>query len=280
MPHRGRLRVRQGGEVGGGGDRNALTDYKRQDWTSPDKTGFPVLRMWLKLLTVYTRREFTLYSDRLVAISGIAKKFVRLGLRRYLAGLWEEFLPQQLAWPILPLERAMFSRRVVNGGGPTWSWGSINQSCGFGQAMPRDSITSDFKVLDTRLVLKTEDDPTGPVDMARLTISAPMVKGTLVTKPNRLDTNEDYHTPFVGQAHADLLEVLVNIWGKEYEMTPDVCQWGNPKMRQRDAARGDFVGRRCRELRRAVLYGRADPDNFKNRTNDSRFPWLVLRWSP
>lgn len=256
---------------------NALAEYKRQDWASPDKAGFRVLKMWLDLLATYTHREFTLYSDRLVAISGIAKKFAPLGLGRYLAGVWEEFLPEQLAWARYPGGRTRSSRRVS--GGPSWSWGSVNQPCHFEHVMPRDWIKTEFKVVDSQLVLKT-DDPTGPVDMARLTISAPMVKGTLVTKPNRLKESENYYMVYVGQTHADLLEVLVNIDGKEYVMIADVCQWGSPDMRDEMQPEevlwdGDAVS--CVELYQTEG---ADPDDIKKRTNMCRFPWLVLRWSP
>ncbi|KAK0719252.1 heterokaryon incompatibility protein-domain-containing protein [Lasiosphaeris hirsuta] len=279
----------------GGPGVNAVAKYKRQDWMPPPPpppSGGPhgvegggrdwvVMSMWMELLTAYTHREFTQYSDRLVAISGIAKKFAPLaGLGRYLGGVWEEFLPAQLAWARFPGERARASRRL---GGPTWSWGSVDQPVAYQQVIPWERVRTSFKLVHSLVVLKTED-PTGPVEMARLTISGPRVNGRLKMRPNRLAENDIYYMTYAGQGHADSLEVFVSIEGKEYLMTADVCQWGSAAMRaemQPEEVLGNGDGVSCVELYQTVD---GDPDNIARGVGGDvsltvRFPWLVLRWS-
>lgn len=54
---------------------------------------------WVSSIVVdYSSRELSYESDRLPAISGIAHERQRLRGGRYLAGLWEEDLPQALCW--------------------------------------------------------------------------------------------------------------------------------------------------------------------------------------
>ncbi|KAK3341995.1 heterokaryon incompatibility protein-domain-containing protein [Lasiosphaeria hispida] len=263
---------------------NAVVKYKRQDWLSagqgPQQAGFPVMAMWVDLLATYTHREFTRYSDRLVAISGIAKKFASLGLGRYLAGVWEAFLPAQLAWARFPGERARASRRI---GGPTWSWGSVDQPVCFQQVVPWERIKTSFKLVDSSVVLKT-NDPTGPVETAKLTISGPRVRGTLKMRPNQLREDEIFYMTYAGLGHTDALEVFVMIEGKEYLMTADVSQWRSAAMRsqmQPEEVLEDGNEVNCVELYQTVD---GDPDNLKNGVRGDvsltvRFPWLVLRWS-
>jgi hypothetical protein len=50
------------------------------------------------IVELYTRLSLTQPTDRLVAMSGVAKVFDQLGLGKYYAGLWEQLLGFQLAW--------------------------------------------------------------------------------------------------------------------------------------------------------------------------------------
>ncbi|KAM3081916.1 hypothetical protein ACMFMG_004379 [Clarireedia jacksonii] len=56
------------------------------------------LREWWSLFIDYSRRKLTVKTDKMVAISGIAKEFGLLLNDQYVAGLWESSLPHSLLW--------------------------------------------------------------------------------------------------------------------------------------------------------------------------------------
>lgn len=55
-------------------------------------------RFWLRMVEEYCHRNLTNATDRLPALSGMAKVMSNKIKDRYLAGLWEEYLPQSLVW--------------------------------------------------------------------------------------------------------------------------------------------------------------------------------------
>lgn len=95
---------------------------KRYDWDNEDKvrrqifnntheghstlelashsqpTKIQYLHEWGSLFTDYTRRNLTFKTDKMAAISGIAKEMQKLLQDRYVAGLWEASLPHSLLW--------------------------------------------------------------------------------------------------------------------------------------------------------------------------------------
>ncbi|KAG8157871.1 hypothetical protein KVR01_012143 [Diaporthe batatas] len=56
------------------------------------------LQQWGSLFHNYTRRNLTFKTDKMAAISGIAKEMQKLLQDRYVAGLWESSLPHSLLW--------------------------------------------------------------------------------------------------------------------------------------------------------------------------------------
>ncbi|KAK5069388.1 hypothetical protein LTR51_008638 [Lithohypha guttulata] len=84
-------------------------------------------RLWYELVTEYSARHLTNSSDRLVAISGLAAKYLDfLGSDRYLAGLWENDMVRGLLWQVDATKT--FSMPESEAGMadtyhcPTWSW--------------------------------------------------------------------------------------------------------------------------------------------------------------
>jgi hypothetical protein len=80
---------------------------------------------WSSIVHGYTRRSLTKGSDKLPALSGIAKDFgYRLGAP-YLAGIWQnEDILQQLAWYVNV--EASDLRDRPGSKAPTWSWASVD----------------------------------------------------------------------------------------------------------------------------------------------------------
>ena len=56
--------------------------------------------VWSRLLEQYTKTKLTNESDKLVAISGLARYVQREVGDKYLAGLWASILPSQLLWRV------------------------------------------------------------------------------------------------------------------------------------------------------------------------------------
>ena len=85
-------------------------------------TGAVGIKEWYGLVEGYTARNLSRATDRLVAISGLAKRFHRFIGHDYLAGLWDHDLHIGLAWWVdtdVPVHRPA-SNTV-----PSWSWASI-----------------------------------------------------------------------------------------------------------------------------------------------------------
>ncbi|PMD40262.1 hypothetical protein L207DRAFT_582480 [Hyaloscypha variabilis F] len=81
------------------------------------------ISMWGWIVQIYSTRDLTKSSDKLVAISGLARKIQEQTHVEYLAGLWRNGLELQLCWSRWdPLDNPLdedFPYRA-----PTWSWAS------------------------------------------------------------------------------------------------------------------------------------------------------------
>jgi hypothetical protein len=93
---------------------------------SENKVDFPkagrAISLWNDMLNIYTRCDLTRESDRLIAISGLARLIQPLIPGRYLAGHWEDNLIEQLLWK----SRGEGSRSGTYLA-PSWSWGSTTR---------------------------------------------------------------------------------------------------------------------------------------------------------
>ncbi|KAK4215464.1 hypothetical protein QBC37DRAFT_472016 [Rhypophila decipiens] len=88
--------------------------------------GLKVFKLWEEILRYYSECDLTFVTDKLVAISGLAKRLQPLTGSRYLAGLWEKHLPYHLLWQsggyrLLTPSGERYEEYVA----PSWSWASI-----------------------------------------------------------------------------------------------------------------------------------------------------------
>ena len=126
------------GQIGTQGPREIFSRFKqlpRESGTEPTSKTTPALRSriyedWDQAVSSYSARTLTFPSDRLPAISGIAKKIELATGDRYLAGLWEKDLLYGLLWKPSQFQRTENSQAnlVAFSGyiGPSWSWVSLN----------------------------------------------------------------------------------------------------------------------------------------------------------
>lgn len=94
---------------------------------------------WELLVINYSSRELTNPGDKLPAISGLAQQFEKISngrSGRYLAGLWEAYLPSSLVWHRMSVSFNLPQpnrdlARPASYRAPTWSWASINGTVEF-----------------------------------------------------------------------------------------------------------------------------------------------------
>ena len=83
-------------------------------------------RIWASLVQNYTKRNLTVASDRLPALSGIAQKFEVAWKDKYLAGIWERQLLPSLAWRRSTEPGQQYYPALTEYRAPSWSWASID----------------------------------------------------------------------------------------------------------------------------------------------------------
>jgi Heterokaryon incompatibility protein (HET) len=84
------------------------------------------LMQWYKVVRQYTRRNLTFHSDKLPAISGIAKVFQAKTGCAYIAGIWKEDLIAGIAWYLKQPSHEIISMAL-----PSWSWARLEGEVSF-----------------------------------------------------------------------------------------------------------------------------------------------------
>ncbi|KAK8075092.1 hypothetical protein PG997_009755 [Apiospora hydei] len=151
---------------------------------------FQIWHTWL-VERNYSRRRFTKYQDRGIAVAGVARQLAAHTGARYLAGLWGHRLPTDLGWfrtesaELDPKSRGKSPRH------PTWSWTSYDFPVAWKPAVPEipairpdevDDATKVFRsgirMVDSMIThdvqlecLDGSDNPFGPITSGKLHIT-------------------------------------------------------------------------------------------------------------
>jgi hypothetical protein len=125
---------------------------------------------WYNLVRDYGKRDLTYITDRLPALSGLAKVFESQLHDKYIAGLWLNNLIEGLCWdsPFIPSTRISPPLPYC---GPSWSWVSMRTPC---TPVLRAGGTQLATVVDAHVEL-ARDNPYGEILGAWLEIRAPLV---------------------------------------------------------------------------------------------------------
>ena len=134
---------------------------------------------WLMLVNQYTRRDLTLFEDRLPAISGIARELHSIWKDQYIAGFWKSSILQQLAWyrrenhtSFTPFQN--FDPKRI--GLPTWSWKSAPFPVWMDGTLTEEATEVATTLHGYEVKLKSDQAPFGEVIEARLYISGKLMK--------------------------------------------------------------------------------------------------------
>jgi hypothetical protein len=97
----------------------------------------------------YSRHETTYEKDRLIAVSGLARRVGAATNSKYLAGLWQSTLTHNLSW------EALMPSNEKTGVAPSWSWAS--QTGGFNQRSDRGSVPACTLLRDDIVYINPQD---------------------------------------------------------------------------------------------------------------------------
>jgi hypothetical protein len=118
-------------------------------------------QLWYQLVTKYTRRDLTISSDRILAISAIADRLQLFLNDEYCAGHWRSRLHKELLWRVSLSDG--LKPRPSEYQAPSWSWASISGpvetslfSGGMWDEPPEELWDDCFKILGCQIQLRSE----------------------------------------------------------------------------------------------------------------------------
>ncbi|KAI4953945.1 hypothetical protein J4E91_002794 [Alternaria rosae] len=144
--------------------------------------------LWKNVVETYSRLQLTKFTDKLVALAGVAKLFQESLFkpdprRTYIAGLWSIHLESQLLWSVNEIyktDTGVFDNPAQRRpeGGPSFSWASIDSPYGITYSDATDyGSRSDtagellFKAVDHSIDLADPKNPFGMVTAGRLLLA-------------------------------------------------------------------------------------------------------------
>ncbi|KAI3337146.1 HET-domain-containing protein [Xylariaceae sp. AK1471] len=143
---------------------------------------------WRKIVEFYSALELTYPTDKLPALSGLAK---RMGERRpdatYLAGLWKDSLDLDLLWVPYGSERRQSDDYIA----PSWSWTKSSRKIAYPSVWRSQEAQPSVKVIGTYFeavearCTPGSDDPTGRVLEGYLVLDTPLCQ--LMLQPSSTD---------------------------------------------------------------------------------------------
>jgi hypothetical protein len=135
------------------------------------------LQFWYRVVVgSYSRMELSVPSDKLIALSGIAKHVMSRMNSTYVAGMWREQLELSLLWYV---HRYQTAPRPVSYRAPSWSWASVD-----GQIAPGHTFENCLIHVEGVVINHVSEDTTGAVTGGWLDLRG-------ILKPMRL-RQEDY----------------------------------------------------------------------------------------
>lgn len=116
---------------------------------------------WQSIIQNFTSRNLTKYTDKLIALAGVADAIQSNSKHQYVAGMWKDHLYMELLWYVLrrtepiygssghtPIVREPPPYREKDAVAPSWSWASVNVRVVFEQSM---SMFPLCEVIDVRI---------------------------------------------------------------------------------------------------------------------------------
>jgi hypothetical protein len=199
---------------------------------------------WYRLVRAYTHRKLTNPTDRILAVSGLAKEYDAVLQDEYVAGLWRRTLLKELLWDVETATQTAPDAFQ----GPSWSWTSVNGHVDFKFQYDIDNPSDDrytAEIVDCNISLVDHSAPFGAVReiASHLALKARLLPAFLMPptptgRPNetedsvvllkmngeggmtklriKLDTS-DFRTRYPGREELMLLELESRFMGAQWQ---------------------------------------------------------------
>jgi hypothetical protein len=154
-------------------DHSNTRGYKAEKYLLTDKE-------WYRGIAEFSEMALTKGTDRLPAISGMAKQTKRWhDGDTYLAGLWKGALIKDLLWSTSSKPSGR-NPRPAEWQGPSWSWASIDDAVKHDVRTDRKSVIKHTTKIVSVSTSPVGTDPTGEVNNGTIEIEEPAVMMRLV----------------------------------------------------------------------------------------------------
>ncbi|KAI1199185.1 heterokaryon incompatibility protein-domain-containing protein [Nemania serpens] len=146
-------------------------------------------RIWRSQAMFYSALALTVASDRLPAISGVARAFSEKTKSPYLAGLFKDTLLDDLLWATYNCRKP----RPSEWRAPSWSWVSIDTHISYSDAIVYDHEDIHLETQEERIEFAAVDhgecvpaglDSFGRVESASLRLTSQLLPVTLLLSPD------------------------------------------------------------------------------------------------
>ena len=148
------------------------------------------LDIWSSIVSEYTARELTHVSDKLIAVSALARTLSKNhpAAGTYIAGTWGNYVVDQLIW-----SASLLAHRSASYRAPTWSWASMDGIIEpkFTWRHRRRDQKSRSPLSIVNIDATFQDDPFDSVSTGTLKVEAPLLKITI--EEGEKATEDDYH---------------------------------------------------------------------------------------
>ena len=128
---------------------------------------------WHSVIRDFSRRKLTDESDKLLAVSGLARQIHLVTGDQYIAGLWKASLRFQLMWYRDPTDVGFYqARRPKTYRAPSWSWASIDGPIDFFAQVELGDLIAE--VIQCEVILGDPSKLFGAITGGRLIIRGPL----------------------------------------------------------------------------------------------------------
>lgn len=160
----------------------AFLKFKRFKDHLPISLDYPLMshsdtfRLWYDLIEEYTQRNFTQISDRLVAISGLARMYGDMTRKpTYVAGLWKEDLIRGLLWHVKGATLILTANISTSPRAfPSWSWASAGYEVVENALKADNSVHALSEIENIQIDLVDPREPFGALKSGSVTITGPL----------------------------------------------------------------------------------------------------------
>jgi hypothetical protein len=181
-----------------------------------EKNQVYLVRDWGAIIGPYSGGSLTVPTDKLVAISGIARLFASNFGSTYLAGLWKEDLLPQLLWYIFHEDRSQ-ERRNTAARAPTWSWAATDSQVWLPDYILNGS--SETLATVTEVVVNASPDPFVDFKDGLVRIKTPMFSQGSVVELQEMEHRTKFAAKVLGK---NLTNSLVYLDYQDHDLNDEV----------------------------------------------------------